>query len=245
MRGLQYLVRPLLVRGAAVCDPPAGPSGNISFPLPYYRQDVQLRVLLSMSDDHAIASSNTITASADERVQHVRLSIGPYPNSMLLTYTTRANVSSSVTMAPSSQPSPSSTIAQPSPSSTITPFQSITYSASQMCGPPATDESIGFRDPGVHHTVLLSNLSSHQIYNYTINLASSPAAQRSGSFTGPVGPSRDTPVGLLLFGDMGVWSPYHPRSYRLQKPAPDTVALMHSITSTFPHPLVILNIGDM
>jgi hypothetical protein len=95
-RGLRYLVllgRAVLVCVASVCHSPTGPDGNISFPLPYYRQDVQLRILSSISDDRAIASSNTITASVDERVQHVRLSIGPHPNSMLLTYTTRANVS--------------------------------------------------------------------------------------------------------------------------------------------------------
>jgi hypothetical protein len=93
-RGLKYLVllgRAVLVCVASVCHSPTGPDGNISFPLPYYRQDVQLRILSSISDDRAIASSNTITASVDERVQHVRLSIGPHPNSMLLTYTTRAN----------------------------------------------------------------------------------------------------------------------------------------------------------
>ena len=212
----------MLVCVASVCHSPTGPDGNISFPLPYYRQDVQLRIISSISDDRAIASSNTITASVDERVQHVRLSIGPHPNSMLLTYTTRANVSSSVTLVPSSQPSASSTIA---------PFQSITYSASQMCGEPATNQSIGFRDPGFHHTVLLSNLSPSQLYNYTISLDSSPAAQRCGSFSGPVGPSRDTPVGLLLFGDMGVWllyrsSPLYALSLSLIRPLhPPVLAL--------------------
>ncbi len=155
---------------------------------------------------------------------------------MLLTYTTRANVSSAVTFAPSSQLAAALS---------VTPFQSITYTASQMCGPPATNESIGFRNPGFHHTVLFSNLSSSQLYNFTITLITTPSAQRSGSFIGPVGASRHTPVDMLLFGDMGVWSPYNSRSYRLQKPAPDTVALMRSLAAASPNPMVILNIGDM
>lgn len=213
-----------------------GPGGTISFPLPYYRQDVQLRILSSIHDTTSIAASNTITASSDERIQHIRLALGPYTNSLLLTYTTRDNVSSSVTFAPSSDPSAAAT---------VTPFQRITYSASQMCGPPATNESIGFKDPGFHHTVLLSNLSSSLQYTYTINLPSSPAAQRNGSFYGPVGADRQTQVQMLLFGDMGVWSPYNSRSYRLQKPAPDTVALMRSIAESTKLPLVILNIGDI
>ncbi len=116
---------------------------------------MQLRILASIHDTTSIAVSNTITASADERIQHIRLALGPYPDSLLLTYTTRANVPSSVTFALSSDPSAAATAA---------PFQSITYSASQMCGPPATNESIGFKDPGFHHTVLLSNLSSSQQY---------------------------------------------------------------------------------
>lgn len=193
-------------------------------------------MLNSIDDDHSIASSNTISASLDERVQHIRLSLGPYPNSMLLTYTTRANVSSAVTFVSASHPAEIAS---------VTPFQSITYAASQMCGPPATNESIGFRNPGFHHTVLFSNLSSSELYNYTITLAATPSAQRSGSFTGPVGPSRHTPVDMLLFGDMGVWSPYNSRSYRLQKPAPDTVALMRSLAAASINPMVILNIGDM
>jgi hypothetical protein len=82
-------------------------------------------------------------------------------------------------------------------------------------------------------------------YTYTIDLPSSPAAQRNGSFYGPVGADRQTQVQMLLFGDMGVWSPYNSRSYRLQKPAPDTVALMRSTAESTKLPLVILNIGDM
>jgi hypothetical protein len=155
---------------------------------------------------------------------------------MLLTYTTRANVSSAVTIYPSSDPFKSST---------FEPFQSITYSASQMCGNPATNESIGFRDPGFHHTVLLPHLTPSTPYLYTIDLLASPSAQRNGSFTGPVGPSRSTPVNMLLFGDMGVWSPYHSRTYRLQKPAPDTVALMQRLSANSLLPLIILDIGDM
>ena len=125
-----------------------GPDGSLSFPLPYYRQDVQLRILPSITSPHALASSNTITSSPNERIQHMRLSLGPSPNSLLLTYTTRSNVSSSVTYAPSSLPSAATT---------VLPFQSITYTSSQMCGPPATNDSIAFRHPGFHHTVSSSD----------------------------------------------------------------------------------------
>lgn len=108
---------------------------------------------------------------------------------------------------------------------------SLTYNASALCNAPA-NASVGFIPPGYQHDVLVSGLASESLYEYRVgcNGVLSAADARRFVSAPPVGPA--THVDFLMFGDMGVNTPFDHTDFWLlfgveqQTTAPKTLPLL-------------------
>eukprot|EP00731_Ephydatia_muelleri_P012121 Em0006g1015a len=74
-----------------------------------------------------------------------------------------------------------------------------TYSATDMCGSPATD--FGFRDPGLIHRATMNNLTPGQTYYYIFGDAYGWSSEYN--FKAAPYPGSSDPVTIIAYGDMG------------------------------------------
>eukprot|EP00794_Sanderia_malayensis_P005468 gene5468-6151_t len=77
---------------------------------------------------------------------------------------------------------------------------SNSYKASDMCGFPA--DSLGFRDPGFIHDVLLSHLQPATVYYYSFGSAKGMSAVYN--FTTALAAGDTTPHKFIVYGDQGI-----------------------------------------
>lgn len=115
---------------------------------------------------------------------------------------------------------------------------SITWSADDMCGPPAT--TIGFRNPGFVHSVVVTDLSPGEVYSYTVG--DSLTRSQPYSFTQPS--SSNFPFSLSIVGDMGSNSIDGSSVVEAFPPAPNSTRLIAAdVASGLSHG--VLHVGDL
>jgi hypothetical protein len=114
---------------------------------------------------------------------------------------------------------------------------SITWSVDDMCGPPAT--TIGFRDPGYVHSVVVTDLLQGEGYSYTVG--DNSTRSQPYTFTQP---SLSYPFSISVVGDMGSNSIDGSNVFEAFPPAPNTTRLIASdVASGLSH--AVFHVGDI
>eukprot|EP01138_Halocafeteria_seosinensis_P011144 gb/GECG01011381.1/.p1 GENE.gb/GECG01011381.1/~~gb/GECG01011381.1/.p1 ORF type:complete len:601 (+),score=26.91 gb/GECG01011381.1/:1-1803(+) len=127
-----------------------------------------------------------------------------------------------------------------------------TYSISDMCDSPATDET-NFISPGIISEVLLSGLEPATKYYYQITNGKSSGPWNSSVeyfFTAPHKGTDDS-VSSIVFGDIGVYMPFTTTipgkelNFSNFVPANESMEFLAKSTADLTEPLNIVHIGDL
>lgn len=184
-------------------------AGNYSFRLVNMRASYAF-VLFSGGLDKpvAIAQSNAVAFYNDNQPRAPRLAQLD-ARTMQLTWTSavssgspRVTVTNSATGA-----------------STTYDATSNTWNASSLCGAPAT--TVGYRDPGMHHTATMNGLQPGQAYSYVFG----DDSEMSAPFTF-IHPRGAYPFGVAAYGDEGALNSDSSTIVQDFPPAPNTSSLV-------------------
>lgn len=120
------------------------------------------------------------------------------------------------------------------------PAYTYTYDASDMCGPPAT--TVGYRDIGAIHTVVMTSLVPGRAYNYTVGDDSSMTTVRR--FVVPPAAGTTASLNLVVYGDMGQLPADGSSSQQPFPPAPNTTRRVAAEVDAG-WPAAVFHVGDI
>lgn len=216
-------------------------SGEISFPLVNLRNTVAFQYV-SVDEKYnwsVLATSNTVTfADMDEPTQ-AHIALTSKPTEMRIMWVSSTNKTPNVYYGATTN------LGQ------VAYGTSRTYSASDLCAAPANSTDNGaFRDPGYQHDVLLTGLQLNTKYYYTIG----NIGRRSDvlSFVSSPGVGAHLSLDFIMFGDMGVNTPFeHPYFWQKhgveqQSMAPKSLKwIKRYVSQNLHNPKLVMDIGDI
>lgn len=166
-------------------------NGTLEFRLLNMRADYAF-VLFTNGTAHpiAIGKSNAVGFQNYYYPEHARLSLTGNPNQMKLTWVSKEVKTPKVEYGTRSGVYTHTAIPK-----------SFTYTASDLCGPPAT--TFGWREPGIIHTAVLEGLIPNVKYYYRYGDEKSGGLSEEGSFWAAPEPNALHGVRMAAYGDMG------------------------------------------
>jgi len=116
----------------------------------------------------------------------------------------------------------------------------FTYTESDMCGPPANSE--GWKDPGLLHTAVMTNLEPARKYYYRFGNDDDSMWSEEYSFVAPPVVAKDTATKVVAFGDLGKGEADGSEEHSQQGASLNTTANIIALAGTYDF---VLHIGDL
>jgi len=177
----------------------------------------------------AVAKSNVVGFLNYDAPLHGRLALTGKPNEMRVTWVSKH------TSNPQVQWGVRSGVYTSSASAT-----SYSYTAEDLCGKPAN--SFGWRDPGIIHTAVMTNLSPKQCYHYRYGDDKSGGWSKELSFCASPNSNPQQGVRLAAYGDMGKAEVDDSREHWEEYPSLNTTK---NVLKRIANLDLVLHIGDI
>jgi len=178
----------------------------------------------------AVAISTPVTFSNYNQPKAPRIAMTGVTTEMRISWSSSSIMNPSITIGISKD---NSEMYQSLPATS-----SITWAATDMCGPPAT--TFGYREPGYVHSVVVTDLTPGLSYTYSVG----DDTERSQPFTFTQPSSTNFPFSISVVGDMGSNSIDRSVVERAFPPAPNSTRLIAAdVSSGLSH--AVLHCGDI
>jgi hypothetical protein len=166
-------------------------SGSTTFRLLNMRSDYAFVFFTNgTASPIAVGKSNSVSFTNYNYPAHARIALTHTPGQIKVTWVSNEAKSPQVKYG-----------TRPGVYSHTAPATSFTYTAKDLCGPPAT--TFGWRDPGMIHYAVMKNLNPGTKYYYVYGDQQSGGWSEEGSFYGPQIATANSVVRMAAYGDMG------------------------------------------
>lgn len=178
--------------------------GSLTLKLFNMREDYEFRYYQLKEGKHVEAAQRVRISVDPSEPCHGHLALGDETTELTLTWTSMCGDTPFVEF--STDPELRNNLHHV-PRSDIT---SRTYSAAQMCGPPANiTAAIFFRNPGCLYTAVMKGFESTDVYYYKYGSARSGLVKQA-YFQSPLNYLQEKTTRFIAYGDMGVqYQPYY------------------------------------
>eukprot|EP01118_Nematostelium_gracile_P011370 TRINITY_DN401_c0_g1_i3.p1 TRINITY_DN401_c0_g1~~TRINITY_DN401_c0_g1_i3.p1 ORF type:complete len:559 (+),score=114.40 TRINITY_DN401_c0_g1_i3:100-1776(+) len=193
---------------------------------------VLLRGWIGLWDGHnytALGRSNAVKFTNYEAPTSGRLALTGNQNEMILTWSSLSSDNPVVQLG-----------TQSGVYDTTISANTNTYTSDDVCGGIAS--GFGWRDPGLIHTALMSNLTPSTTYYYIFGDRNSGGFSQEYSFNCPPVLGTDQKIRVAAYGDMGKAEKDHSNEHWEERPSLETTK---NVLDRINHTDLVIHIGDI